>query len=151
MRKAFRVATIFTGVAAATAGFAPTAIAGPVGPVGPKISGRLDGTTVEACNNNTTQWVHMYYPKADHHGPECFGGVGTIPIRPGIRFAGLCAGNNYGSFYGVSALGSPVHRTFGSGSWLHMSSSYNHPIISKIVLKGHNHTIPTCPQTPIWS
>jgi hypothetical protein len=87
MKRTFRVATVFTGVAAATA-IAPTATA--MAAVKPAI-------THETCNSSTKPWVHLYYTAAENHAPVCFGNNGFYSIKSGTRFLGVCPGNNIGS------------------------------------------------------
>jgi hypothetical protein len=126
MKKSFRVATMFTGIAAASALTpAATAVAATLGTtdqVTPKI-------TVEHCNSNTRPWVHLYYTAAENHGPACFGGNGTYNITSGTRFVDACTGNNYGY---LRFSGGPAFH-FGTGE----SISFNSLRVTTVHISGH--------------
>jgi hypothetical protein len=95
MRKAFKVATVFTGAAACAAAFMPAAEAAPTATaktqqIGPDI-------IVKDCDAGQTTSVHFYWPSAAHHGPTCLGESGTSTLH-GASFTGACTGNNWGWF-----------------------------------------------------
>jgi hypothetical protein len=108
MKRSFRVATVFTGAAAAVAltpALNAVAMPGNVAQV-PKGQEVTPNITVENCNSGTRQWLHLYYTAAEHHGPSCFGHPGSYTI-PNSRtaFASLCAGNNNGFLLGITRSG----------------------------------------------
>lgn len=90
MRKAFKVATVFTGAAACAAAFTPAAMAATVRP----------DTSHRNCAGGgqlTTSMVFVW-PSAAHHGPTCVGGAnGTGWTHLGTDYISFCAGNNSGS------------------------------------------------------
>jgi len=86
MRKSFKVATAFTGTAAATAMFAPAAGAATMMP----------DTSHANCTGSTTATV-LYRPVSAHHGPTCvFGGNGRTNLGS-TYFQYFCAGDNFGN------------------------------------------------------
>ena len=89
MRKSFKVATVFTGTAAAAAAFAPAAGAATIRPA----------TSHRNCALGvyTTSTV-LFWPTSKHHGPTCVGGAnGSSPTPLGNNyFTYACAGNNAG-------------------------------------------------------
>ncbi len=126
MKKSFRVATMFTGIAAASA-LTPTATAmaatpGTTDQATPKIS-------VEHCNSSNRPWVHLYYTAAENHGPACFGNNGTYNITSGTRFVEACTGNNYG--YLRFSGGAPYY--FGTGEFIGFSSLR----VTTVHISGH--------------
>ena len=92
MRRSFRVATVFTGVAAVAGGFGPTALAAAA-----SRSGSITNVVCGANNGGLSTWVHMYYPNDDHPA-ECVGGEGWTTANATI--ASLCPGNNFGDLFG---------------------------------------------------
>jgi hypothetical protein len=120
MKKSFRVATVFTGAAAAAAAFTPAAAAMPVatGPathdLAPGIAATGNVTATDDCGSRTEGWLYLYYAASEHHGPVCLGGTGIVDIKPGTRIAGYCTGNTYGSMAGyyLSQHRSPVSLNF---------------------------------------
>jgi hypothetical protein len=102
MRRAFKVATVFTGAAAAAAAFTPAAMAATA--TGAQ---RMEPATSSPrnCNQNllsTTSMVFTWLPSA-HHGQTCIGdgdtrrrGIGT---SPSANYGNYCAGNNSGYLY----------------------------------------------------
>jgi hypothetical protein len=91
MRKAFKVATVFTGVAACAAVFTPAAEAATT-TIKPATSHRDCGA------GGTTSMMLWFQPSA-HHGPLCVGGAnGKGWNHIGLdTTAAWCAGNNSGS------------------------------------------------------
>jgi hypothetical protein len=96
MRKAFKVATAFTGAAVGAVAFTPTAMAAPTEPD--------NGPYNCAAGYNTS--VHLYWNASEHHGPTCFGNhtfySGFAGPPNGPRYDSLCPGNNIGQFASVS-------------------------------------------------
>jgi hypothetical protein len=135
MRRSFRVATAFTGVAAATA-FTPAANAAVTHAVKPAI-------VEENCNSGTRQWIHLYYPASAHHGPICFAHPGTYPLG-GNLFTSVCAGNNYGAVFGhyPGHTGRSVFRSFGPGGTVIVD--FDVSLVSQS--RGVTGTTYTCPQ-----
>jgi hypothetical protein len=92
MRKAFRVATAFTGAAACAAAFTPAAAAAATTAktqVGPD-------TFHRNCPHYSTTSVHLYWPASKDHGPTCVGQLGESTLS-GTYFRSVCTGNNSGS------------------------------------------------------
>jgi cell division inhibitor SepF len=114
MRRSFKVATVFTGVAAlAGGGYGPTALAATTraNVVQPEMTNK----ECAANNDGVSNWVHLYYPNDDHPA-ECFGGEGYKPAN--VTIASFCPGNNSGYLSG-SLSGypdsQPLHFYAGSG------------------------------------
>ena len=109
MRRAFKVATIFTGAAACAAVFTPATTAGAA------TTGQMKPDTSDRnCYKNDTTSAAFYYPASKDHGPLCFGGANSVPALDSISptvFAKFCAGNNSG--YYVRTFSSP---TFSRGN-----------------------------------
>jgi hypothetical protein len=112
MRKAFTVATVFTGAAACAAAFTPAAEAAP--------TARTQVIAPDTAHHNctvgpaTTSAV-FYWPASKHHGPTCVGGSPDVHQRTslgGTEFSKLCTGNNSG-YYFVKTLSSPMGFTRG--------------------------------------
>jgi hypothetical protein len=96
MKRSFRVATVFTGVAACAAVFAPAAEAAPAAP---GVMTRIAPDTVTAydCSVANTA-LHLYYtPSESHSIPACFSGTGYWYVGTGKRFDAYCAGDYSGS------------------------------------------------------
>jgi hypothetical protein len=103
MRKAFTVATAFTGAAACAALFAPGADAATTAKAQPIMPGTVHKNC--AIGPATTSAVFWWRSTA-HHGPTCVGGSPdfNVPTSLGDNyFASVCPGNNYLSI--VSELG----------------------------------------------
>lgn len=114
MRKAFKVATVFTGAAACAAAFAPAA--------GAATTARNQQMEPATSHRNCvvgpkTSSTVLRWPTAAHHGPTCvsfFGNPGTPTLLGNNFFTFFCAGNNGGSIiYGPPAK--PT-RVYGPGS-----------------------------------
>lgn len=97
MRRAFKVATIFTGTAACAAGFAPAAVAATTA----KAQQAEPATSHWNCvvGPRTTATV-FWWPTSAHHGPTCVGGANkngmATPLN--VQYSSYCPGNNYGWF-----------------------------------------------------
>jgi hypothetical protein len=99
MRKAFRVATAFTGAAACAAAFTPAAATAAATTaktqIGPDAFHR-------DCPDYSTTSVHLYWPASKDHGPTCVGQLGTTSLASNY-FSGVCTGNNSGDM--VTSVG----------------------------------------------
>lgn len=127
MKRSFKVATAFTGVAACATVMAPAA--------GAATTMR---DTAMNCTANTAPWVHLYYSPNQHHPtPACFGNNGANFITHGQKFSELCTGNNFG-FFVISGATSP----FGSGERLS-----GPPLrFTEVFISGHTKNFnQTCP------
>jgi hypothetical protein len=94
MKRAFKVATVFTGAAACAFGLTPTAVAAPVGTNIPDLA--------HNCTAVSPSAVHLYYPASHHHPtPACvLTPAGTVQsLNPPIRFQSYCGGAASGSFF----------------------------------------------------
>jgi hypothetical protein len=127
--KSMRVATVFTGVAAATVGMTQVANAQDVthaahNPVSKHIARRMRPATArtffgsiqsfEACGVSEPSrpatdftWLHLYWWDASHDtsSSACYGFKGQIISPPGFGVTYECGGNNYGSLDGYNADG----------------------------------------------
>jgi hypothetical protein len=93
MRRSFRVATVFTGMAATAAAFTPAAGAATAAPGFVPRSGA--GRAANCTARNTNDLV-LYYTKAERHSvPACVSGSGYVPIAP-TKFSSYCGGSYYG-------------------------------------------------------
>jgi hypothetical protein len=101
MRRAFKLATVFTGAAAIAGGYGPAALAATTQ------AATIPHQECGANNGGISNWVHLYYPNDDHPA-ECFHGTGGSSTRTTI--ASFCPGNNFGYFDGI---GTPVRAFFG--------------------------------------
>jgi len=96
MRRAFKVATVFTGAAACAAAFTPATMAGAA------TTGQMKpDTSVRECYKSPTTSAALWYRASAHHGPICFGGANHAgPVYLSYAyFTRFCAGNNSGSYY----------------------------------------------------
>jgi hypothetical protein len=133
MRKSFKVATVFTGVATVAVGAGTTAFA--------TTAQHVPDFKVQRCganNGGVSNWVHLYYPHNDHPA-ECIAGPAhSSPVNATV--ASFCPGNNRGKFWGsvngVKVLGSfPFAPGSGRGhitDWT-ISSPFH---ISRITITG---------------
>jgi hypothetical protein len=102
MRKAFKVATAFTGAAACAAAFTPAAMAA----TATTAKTQQINPDVKAKNcNNTIETTSMVFSWSRNlaHGPTCVGGSpggpGTITSLSGKTAISICTGNNWGWLY----------------------------------------------------
>lgn len=109
MKRSFRVATVFTGVAALAGGFGPQAFAVTAGPL--SRTGSIRNQVCGANNNNVSHWVHLYYVHNDHPA-ECFGFRGKTTASATI--ASQCAGNNNGNLT-INSFPFNEHLSAGAG------------------------------------
>jgi hypothetical protein len=119
MRKSMRVATVFTGTAALTAGFG---VAG----FGPAAMA-TQASHIESTNNCTTankNWAEVSVKSDPFNRRVCsaFGFRGITQIQAienggfdGIDYIGQCGGNNYGNFPWIGAHSSGI-LTFSPGT-----------------------------------
>lgn len=117
MRRSFRVATVFTGVAAVAGGFGPAALAATAQTTAIDIANQECGANTGGVSN----WVHLYYPNNDHPA-ECFHDKGNVAAKATI--ASFCPGNNSGSLRGTSASGAKSSFSFAAGEGRHPISSF---------------------------
>jgi hypothetical protein len=117
MRRSFKVATVFTGVAAVTGGFGPAALAAQATAIQPDIAHQECG----ANNGGVSNWVHLYYPNDDHPA-ECFHDKGNVAAAGTI--ASFCPGNNIGSLRGTADGGRNASFSFSTGEGRHPVSSF---------------------------
>ena len=103
MKKSFRVAAVFTGAAAAIAGFAPAAGAATAAP---------DAAGAGNCTAAKTQDLVLYYTASEKHPtPACVSGFGYTPIgNRNLHFQSYCGGRYSGYFW---IDGSRKHFTAG--------------------------------------
>jgi hypothetical protein len=134
-KRAMRVATIFTGVAAATVGVTQAANAQDVAhavakptlrhterairPAGRRIDGSIQYYV--SCGNAGVHptWLHVSTNTSGGYGPQgisvCFGFKGIYSSPPGTGMNAECGGNNYGYING-SNNGDIVSDHFGPGT-----------------------------------
>lgn len=139
MRRSFKVATAFTGVAALAGGAGPTALAATTQHVLPAFKVQQCG----ANNGGVSNWVHLYYPNDDHPA-ECIAGPAhSNPVNATIY--SFCPGNNFGQFFGsFDGIKNVGPFPFGAGSprahignWAQASGIQFTPFhISRITIAG---------------
>jgi hypothetical protein len=107
-RKAMRVATVFTGVTACAAAFAPAANAQTAGQIAPGRTvghGTARSTRIGNCDN-TPHYFHMYGGYGSAY--MCIGGTGTYTFSAPDPAVAFCGGNNVGYFSGYNTAGNFV-------------------------------------------
>jgi len=118
-RKAMRVATCFTGAAAAAVAFAPAALAAPGNAAAQGHTGLVNGKTQavrpditsKGCGASDVQWLHISYASMIRsHLCKAFGFTGYK--ADGQDMQAQCGGNNYGTIF--SAKGTDIG--FGPGN-----------------------------------
>jgi hypothetical protein len=112
MKRSFKLATVFTGVAALAGGYEATALAATTHAAAPDVvhQWQLCGTNT----NNVSHYVHIYYPSSGHHAAECLAGPVGSPLNPLPTRATIyayCPGNNSGALYGTTP-GSPSPTSY---------------------------------------
>jgi hypothetical protein len=137
-RKTMRVATIFTGVAATTAGVMQVAHAQDIRPAGTQDirpghaalpAGRLSGSIRSAptCGDRgiDKNWLHVsttfYIGLSFDYTSVCFGFRGTFQSPPDTGVRAECGGNNHGFLLGVNG-GRSKSFLFGPGTTYHRLS-----------------------------
>jgi hypothetical protein len=141
VRRSFRVATVFTGAAAALTGFAPvagaaTVTAGATGAVTPD-------TTVGNCIGTGTQDLVLFYTAAESHKtPACIASKGgKTKIGTGrLRFSQYCAGE-YSGYLWVNGS----KKGFTSG----FHTLHESPIVSYVSITKSVHKNTTCAWTHV--
>jgi hypothetical protein len=99
MRRSFRVATVFTGMAAITAGLGPAAFAAEKA-----TPATVDGPQV--CGANTggiSHWLHLFYPNDDHPA-ECLRTAVTSAIPAKGTITAICPGSTSGFLSGKNTV-----------------------------------------------
>jgi hypothetical protein len=122
-KRSFKMATAFAGVAAATMGLGPAALAATALP-----AGRGGSIKNQLCSANTTHWLHLYYPPGpNRHAPECFGNRGWTTAGANVWSA--CPGNNSVSLYFSNAVQNRQHLNPGQGpGWVNYIIGFSGPI-----------------------
>jgi hypothetical protein len=148
--RAMRVATVFTGVAAAAVGIPQVAnaqeVAHPAAKPTSKQTGRTVGPDVKRIDGSIQYydscgavkvhptWLHVgtfFYSPEGAFGPGlypgsvCFGDAGILSSPPGTGFFGECGGNNYGYINGENK-GKIVSLAFGPGKTWNENVSWSH-------------------------
>jgi hypothetical protein len=127
MKRAFRVATVFTGAAACAAALAPTAQAAAVAP-GARAAITPDNVTVAACPLAIPSGtlVLAYTSSEFPHPDVCFRGSGTWYVGADTRFS---------AYVGVSKSGSLLI----DGRWEKFTAGYHHlykQVVTSVYLKA---------------
>jgi hypothetical protein len=117
MKRSFKAATVFAGVGAATAIFAPAALAAPMHAATATKPDIGPWRECGANNGGVSNWVHLYYPNDDHPA-ECVGGAGNLNAAATIY--SFCPGNNNGFIYGSHSF------SFNAGHGRKHVSAYDH-------------------------
>ncbi len=112
MKRSFKVATVFTGVAALGAIAAPAANAAVVGP-GTKATPNITG---KSCGGFVSNYKGLILAYTAGHAPACFSGTGTTGVGGDPAFQSYCAGSAVGYLYiggKARAFTSNVHQLGG--------------------------------------
>ena len=135
MRRRFKLATVFTGVATVAGGVAavgPMALAAnaqtnAANPIPNQICG--------ANNGGVSHWFHVFYPN-DAHAAECFHGTGAHSERGIIH--SFCGGEARGQIYGhLTTTGFYYTRTYGPGTTrAKFSNGYGSLSLSSLIISG---------------
>jgi hypothetical protein len=114
MRKAFKVATVFTGTAACAALLAPAAEAA----TGANAQQAEPATSVRNCTiGPKTHSMVFWWLSTAHHGPTCVGGANSVNVTKhlGVRYKDFCGGTNYGRIFTSPFLAWEVSGKFYTG------------------------------------
>jgi hypothetical protein len=126
-RKAMRVATVFTGAAAAAVAFAPGALAAPghvptqghtARPSGKTQVPDVHSGSIRSAGCTTNTWLHIQYSSTFRTLCKAFGFKGRMtPASSPLGMEAQCGGNNYGTLYysGNKTIGfgpGTTYRTF---------------------------------------
>jgi hypothetical protein len=131
MRKSMRVATVFTGTAALTAGFG---VAGFGTAARAMQTSHIEST--DNCNTANKNWAEVSVKSDPFNTRTCsaFGYRGETTIITlenggfdGIDYIGQCGGNNYGGFPWIGKNGSGF-LTFGPGTTFRNITAYRSEI-----------------------
>lgn len=153
-RRSMRVATIFTGVAACTAGVTHVAHAQDIRPaprVGP---GSIRSVTSCAHRGIDHEWLHVSTVSnttvlgeaLTTWVSDCFGYFGTFLYPRGTGISGECGGNNSGYLWGSNGAGGTWGRQFFQGTGY---ARFHEPHLSSVSIFGWKGT-DTCGQAPNW-
>jgi hypothetical protein len=171
--KTLRVATIFTGAAALTAGFTHAANAQDIAhahttpalkdnairPAG--AHGNTKYYEDCAANHVDPTWLHVATQLVEPTNSGdiyidrsvCFGGAGSYYSPPGLGIEGECGGNNYGQIIGY-INGLYVSRAFGPGTkyawFINQSDNYSWSHYDDVVITKWAGT-DTCPIDPSYN
>jgi hypothetical protein len=112
-----RVATVFTGAAAAAVGFAPAAMAAPVDAAaqghlaqanGRAQAMRLDANSIKSSGCTTNTWLHVEYFSPVRELCKAFGFAGKMkPLGAPLEMSAQCGGNNYGTIFSSQGKKTP--------------------------------------------
>jgi hypothetical protein len=152
-RKAMRVATVFTGVTACAAAFAPAANAQTDGELAPPLALRpTAGQSTRFGSNcsNAPHWFHLYF-KSSLTGDltsRCIGGTGSWYFAAGgqgFPMSGFCGGNNVGYFSGWFGGRRLTDQRFHQSSSVYWWPGNHSSVISYLYISkwGGNKTCPT--------
>jgi hypothetical protein len=149
-RKAMRVATIFTGTAAAVA-FAPAAMAttvlhGAAGHESPKLHTGGHITSKPCSSPGTSHWLHLAFTSSGNQfgtsrAVECYGFTGTA-YHPSAGVdnvaASICGGNNSGWYTSING----AKATFKEGNgWVHTPwYGTSHAVLGEVHINGWSHS-----------
>lgn len=121
LKRSMRVATLFTGAAAATVGLTQTAhaadVAGPthkpttkhmrtqaVRPAVKYKTGSIQSSAYCADQQTHESWLHAYYYRQSYQESSayCYGYKGTVSSPGGTGVTWECGGTNHGELFGYS-------------------------------------------------
>jgi hypothetical protein len=134
-RKAMRVATVFTGAAAAAVAYAPAALAAPghapaqghTALANGKTGGARTAIESKGCGASDVHWLHVQYNSPFRVLCKAFGFAGVKDVGQLTMYA-QCGGNNYGNLFtqeGVVSFGpGNTYRSFTYGKYLSAVSIY---------------------------
>jgi hypothetical protein len=166
-RRRMRVATIFTGVAAATIGMTQVANAQAIHPAnaqdhrptnmrgirGMRPAGRLSGSIRSSidCTGNAKEphWLHISTTyvtppiNSSHVVSDCFGFKGYYESPPGIGAFAECGGTNHGYLYGSKGSHS-TSFAYGPGTTYH-ALGWSHLYV--VIIKSWTGN-DACPEAP---
>ena len=133
-RKAMRVATVFTGAAAAAVAYAPAALAAPGHAPAQGhtalVNGKTGGARIQSkgCGASDVHWLHVQYNSPFRVLCKAFGFAGVKDVGTLTMYA-QCGGTNYGNLFteeGVVSFGpGNTYRSFTYGKYLSAVSIYS--------------------------
>lgn len=153
-RRAMRVATIFTGVAACTIGVTQVANAQDMRPAVP--AGTIQGNikSVASCGSRGIDgtWLHVstvsnfsvLAEPVTRWMSDCFGNSGWYQGPRGTGMVAQCGGNNYGNLSGATASGKWWSVAFGPGTTYR---TLNKAHLSNVFISKW-HGTDKCPEAP---
>jgi hypothetical protein len=101
MRKAFKVATVFTGGVACAAAFTPALAANAATNAETGTGTTQAPLDVIDCPTHPNTSVHLYWSPGENHPPTCVGNHQVYTGFGHVHYISLCAGNNSGVFSSV--------------------------------------------------